>query len=201
MLFYIRVPSLITPVHCITITEEPLKDRPRFTDEQWQQMTKGLNQLGSIAKANGMQLCYHPHVGTGVQDLKDIDKLMANTTPENVTLLLDTGHLYYAGVDPLAVTKKYANRIKHVHLKNIRQSVLDKSEEDGISFLDSIQKGVFTVPGDPKGAIDFPPILQELAKAHYQGWLVVEAEQDPNKTNPLENAVIARTYLRKLTGL
>lgn len=182
-------------------SKNPLKDRPEFTDEQWQQMTKGLNQLGSIAKENGMQLCYHPHVGTGVQYLKDIDKLMANTDSDKVKLLLDTGHLYYAGVDPLAVTKEYANRIKHVHLKNIRESVLKESKKDGISFLDSIQKGVFTVPGDPKGAINFDPILQELAKAHYQGWLVVEAEQDPNKTNPLENAVIARTYLRDLTGL
>jgi inosose dehydratase len=182
-------------------SKNPLKDRPKFTDEQWDQMTKGLNKLGSIAKGNGMQLCYHPHVGTGVEVLEDIDKLMANTDSDKVNLLLDTGHLYYAGVDPLAVTKKYANRIKHVHLKNIRQSVLKESTEDGISFLDSIQKEVFTVPGDPKGAIDFAPILQELAKAHYQGWLVVEAEQDPNKTNPLENAVIARTYLRKLTGL
>jgi len=182
-------------------SKDPLKDKPTFTNEQWDQMTEGLNKLGSIAKSKGMQLCYHPHVGTGVQDLEDIHRLMANTDSDKVKLLLDTGHLYYAGVDPLAVTKEYANRIKHVHLKNIRESVLKESEKDGISFLDSIQKGVFTVPGDPKGAINFDPILQELAKAHYQGWLVVEAEQDPNKTNPLENAVIARTYLRDLTGL
>lgn len=182
-------------------SKNPLKDRPKFTDEQWDQMTKGLNKLGSIAKENGMQLCYHPHVGTGVEVLEEIDKLMANTDSDKVKLLLDTGHLYYAGVDPLAVTEKYANRIKHVHLKNIRQSVLDKSIDQGLSFLDSIQEGVFTVPGDTEGSIDFAPILQKLATAKYQGWLVVEAEQDPNKTNPLENAVIARTYLRQLTGL
>ncbi|WP_155119763.1 myo-inosose-2 dehydratase [Microcystis aeruginosa] len=182
-------------------SKNPLTDRPMFTEDEWQKMTQGLNKLGSMAKANGMQLCYHPHVGTGVQSLEEIDKLMAYTDPDKVKLLLDTGHLYYAEVDPLEVTKKYTDRIKHVHLKNIRESVLAKSKQNGLSFLGSIQAGVFTVPGDTGGAIDFAPILQELAQANYQGWLVVEAEQDPNKTNPLKNAVIARTYLRELTGL
>lgn len=179
----------------------PLPNKPKFTDKQWQDLTDGLNKLGSLAKKEGMQLCYHPHVGTGVENDADIDRLMANTDSENVKLLLDTGHLYYVGVDPLEVTKKYANRIKHVHLKNIRQSVLDDSITKGSSFLNSIRAGVFTVPGDTKGAIEFEPILKELAKVNYEGWLVVEAEQDPNKTNPLRNAILARTYLRDVTGL
>lgn len=179
----------------------PLPNRPKFTDEQWQDMTNGLNTLGAIAKNEGMQLCYHPHIGTGVENLADIDRLMANTDSANVKLLLDTGHLYYAGVDPLEVTKKYADRIKHVHLKNIRQAVLDDSIKNGLSFLDSIRAGVFTVPGDTKGAINFEPILKELANAKYEGWLVVEAEQDPNKTNPLKDAIVARSYLREVTGL
>lgn len=180
----------------------PLPNRPKFTDEQWNALTQGLNQLGKKAKEEGMQISYHPHIGTGVENLADIDRLMANTNPEYVNLLLDTGHLYYAGVDPLEVTKKYADRIKHVHLKNIRQPVLDESIKKGWSFLGSIKKGIFTVPGDFKeGAIDFKPILNELANAKYQGWLMVEAEQDPNKTNPLKNALLARTYLRDVTGL
>lgn len=180
---------------------DPLVNRPRFTDQQWSDLLKGLNKLGEIANKNGMQLVYHPHIGTGVENFADIDRLMSGTDPENVKLLLDTGHLYYAGVDPLAVAQKYANRIKHVHLKNIRQSVLDESKKTGRSFLDSIRAGIFTVPGDPAGAIEFQPILQELAKANYQGWLMVEAEQDPNKTNPLKDALIARSYLREVTGL
>ncbi len=180
----------------------PIPNRPKFTDKQWQDMTNGLNNLGAMAKKEGMQLCYHPHIGTGVEDFADIDRLMANTDPDKVKLLLDTGHLYYAGVNPLAVTQKYAQRIKHVHLKNIRQPVLDASIQKGSSFLQSIRDGVFTVPGDiQEGAIDFDPILKELASAKYEGWLVVEAEQDPNKTNPLHDALIARSYLRDVTGL
>ena len=180
---------------------DPLTERPHFTDQQWSDLLKGLNKLGKLAKENGMQLVYHPHIGTGVENFADIDRLMSGTDPETVKLLLDTGHLYYAGVDPLAVSKEYADRIEHVHLKNIRQSVLDESKETGRSFLDSIRAGIFTVPGDSKGAIDFQPILQELAKAKYQGWLMVEAEQDPHNTNPLKDAVIARSYLREVTGL
>jgi len=180
---------------------DPLKKRPQFTDKQWLDLLAGLNDLGSKAKENDMQLVYHPHIGTGVENLADIDRLMRGTDSDTVKLLLDTGHLYYAGVDPLAVTKKYANRIEHVHLKNIRQSVLDESKKTGRSFLNSIRAGIFTVPGDSAGAIDFQPILQELAKAKYEGWLIVEAEQDPNTTNPLQDAITARSYLRKVTGL
>ncbi|MEO1799317.1 MAG: myo-inosose-2 dehydratase [Cyanobacteria bacterium J06629_2] len=179
----------------------PLPNRPIYSDRQWDALTKGLNELGKEAQAAGMQLCYHPHVGTGVETLADIDRLMAGTDPKYLKLLLDTGHLYYAGVDPLEVTQKYSDRIKHVHLKNIRKNILDSSIKQGLSFLDSIRAGSFTVPGDKEGVIDFAPILEELAKADYEGWLVVEAEQDPNKANPLEYALMARNYLRQETGL
>ena len=179
----------------------PLPNRPIFSDEQWEALTKGLNELGKEAYKAGMELCYHPHVGTGVETLADIDRLMEGTDPNYLKLLLDTGHLYYADVDPLVVTKKYATRIKHVHLKNIRKDVLEASKKKGLSFLDSIRAGSFTVPGDQEGVIDFKPILEELAQANYEGWLVVEAEQDPNKANPLQYALMARNYLRQVTSL
>lgn len=179
----------------------PLPNRPIFTEEQWEALTTGLNRIGKRAYEAGMQLCYHPHVGTGVETLSDIDRLMAETDPRYVKLLLDTGHLYYAGVDPLEVTQKYADRIKHVHLKNIRQEQFEEAKQQGLSFLDSIRAGVFTVPGDSEGVIEFEPILEELAQANYEGWLVVEAEQDPNKANPLRYALLAREYLQNITGL
>lgn len=197
----IVVAELGGAVHQKVPPVDPLTERPHFTDQQWSDLLKGLNGLGQIAKENCMQLVYHPHIGTGVENLADIDRLMSGTDPENVKLLLDTGHLYYAGVAPLEVTTKYVDRIEHVHLKNIRQLVLDASKKTGRSFLDSIRAGIFTVPGDSKGAIDFLPILQKLAQADYKGWLMVEAEQDPNTTNPLEDAKMARNYLREVTGL
>lgn len=186
----------------------PLDNRPKFTEQQWNALFKGLNALGKKAHDAGFLLCYHPHVGTGVETLADIDKLMQGTDPNYVKLLLDTGHLYYVGVDPVQVTQTYGDRIKHVHLKNIRQAVLNQSIREKWSFTESIRggsdkdtPGIFTVPGDTGGVINFIPIFQALSDANYQGWLVVEAEQDPNKANPLKYALMARAYLRQATGL
>lgn len=186
----------------------PLDNRPIFTDEQWNALFKGLNELGKKAHNAGFVLCYHPHIGTGVETLEDIDRLMEGTNPKYLKLLLDTGHLYYAGVDPVAVAQKYGDRINHVHLKNIRQSILEESKTKKWSFLTSIRggsdkntPGIFTVPGDDDGVIKFGPIFEALYKANYEGWLVVEAEQDPNKADPLRYALIARDYLKSATGL
>jgi inosose dehydratase len=173
-------------------------NRPVFSDQDWDRLTSGLNRLGKIAASSGMRLCYHHHMGTGVMTRADIDRLMAGTDPELVHLLLDTGHLAFAGGDPLSAAQAHAGRIKHVHLKDIRPAVASKVREEGLSFEEGIEAGVFTVPGD--GSIDFVPILEALASAGYEGWLVVEAEQDPAKANPLEYATKARTYLREVLG-
>ncbi len=174
-------------------------NKPIFSDEQWQALVKGLHRLGQIANDEGMRLCYHHHLGTGVQTRQEVDRLMASTQPDLVHLLFDTGHLYASGDDPLAMAQAYADRIKHVHLKDIRDDVLQESKAMGRSFLDSMLAGFFTVPGD--GAIDFKPILQTLADAGFEGWLMVEAEQDPAKANPLLYAKKARAYLRDIAGL
>jgi inosose dehydratase len=109
--------------------------------------------------------------------------------------------MYYSdgGNKPLEVLKKHAKRIAHVHLKDIRDPIKKKVKDKKMSFLQSVKEGVFTVPGD--GAIDFKPIFEELEKAKYEGWFVVEAEQDPKKANPLEYAKKARAYIKKTAGL
>jgi len=191
------VAELTQAVHQAALSAIP--NKPIFDNAQWKALTEGLNEVGKIATDEGMRLAYHPHVGTGVMTLPEIDRLMAETDPNLVTLLYDTGHLYYAGVDPLVVVQKYARRIFHCHLKDIRQSVLDESLKLNRSFLDAIRAGVFTVPGD--GCLDFPQYLGVLCLHNFEGWLVVEAEQDPAMANPLKYAKMAREYLRKLTGL
>ena len=175
-------------------------NRPIFDDGQWKALCNGLNQVGRMANHRGMRLCYHPHMGTGVNIESDIDRLMEGTSPDLVHLLLDTGHLFFAGVDPLAVTNKYSHRIKHIHLKNNRAEVVEQARTNGWSFQTSVENGVFTVPGDPEGCIDFPPILATLASARFEGWIVVEAEQDPAKATPLRYAKMARQYLHQELG-
>lgn len=177
----------------------PIANKPHFDDAQWAAMVGGLNHLGRLAAEAGMQLCYHHHMGTGVMTRAEVDRLMAETDPEVVHLLLDTGHLYWAGDDPLAMARAYVDRIRHVHLKDIRHDVMVRCNQTDRSFIESVIEGVFTVPGD--GVIDFAPIFRVLADANYAGWLMVEAEQDALKANPLEYARMARAYIRQTAGI
>ena len=155
--------------------------------------------IGEIARDNEMINAYHYHMGTMVQNLEETDRLMKMTDPTLVYLLVDTGHAHYAGDDPLSIVQKYGTRIRNVHLKDIRQEILDLVHSGKMSFLASVKAGVFTVPGD--GCIDFLPMFKALAEIGYQGWFVVEAEQDPDKANPLEYAKMARNFIRENTGI
>jgi inosose dehydratase len=177
----------------------PIANKPVFSDEQWKALVNGLNELGRRAAEDDMQLCYHHHMGTGVMLRREVDRLMEETDTEVVHLLLDTGHLYWAGDDPLDMARAYASRIRHVHLKDIRDDVMQRCNATNRTFIESVMEGVFTVPGD--GVIDFAPIFRVLADAKYEGWLMVEAEQNPAKANPLDMARKARAYLRQVAGI
>lgn len=187
--------------YCVQLTDQPLKNRPIFTDTQWDALTKGLETIGQIAKDNGMRVCYHHHMGTGVETRADVDRLMASTKPDLVTLLLDSGHLRFAGDDPVAMARAYADRIKHVHLKSVRLPVLEQANANGWSFKTSILNGIFTVPGDPEGGVFCEGIFEVLADSDFKGWLVVEAEQDPAKAEPLKYAKMARAYIKETAGI
>lgn len=182
------------------LTKSILDEKPYYTDEEWAIVAKGFNEMGEYAKSKGMYFTVHHHMGTGVQTVEEIDKLMEITDPELVYLLFDSGHLTFAGIDPVPVLKKYVDRIKHVHLKDVRLDVYNNEVvPKHMSFLDAVRAGVFTVPGD--GDVDFKPIFDILEEADYEGWVVVEAEQDPAKANPFEYAVKARKYIAENTGL
>jgi len=176
-----------------------LSKKPHFTEEEWVKLARGLEELGKLAAEKGMKIVYHHHMGTGVQTLEEIDKLMEMTDPKLVYLLFDTGHLTFSDVDPEAVLRKYIGRIKHVHLKDIRQETLAKVKKEDMSFLNAVKAGVFTVPGD--GMINYDPLFKVLDENNYEGWFIVEAEQDPAKANPLEYAIKARNFIKEKTGL
>lgn len=179
-----------------------LTDRPVFNEPQWYLLTQGLNEAGRIATEEGMKLCYHPHVGTGVQTRDEVDRLLDRTDPNLVSMCLDTGHALFSGHDPIELTMDHISRIKHVHLKNVRKPVLELAVSNNWSFYQSILTGIFTVPGDFDGCIDFIPILDILKESNYQGWIVVEAEQDPSQvTTPFQFATMARKFIRKNLGV
>jgi inosose dehydratase len=170
-----------------------------LTEDEWKALAHGFNELGMIAKDHGFKLCYHHHMGTGVQTMKETERFLDMTDPEYVWLLYDSGHFAFEGEDPVAALGKFVSRVGHVHLKDVRPSVLEQVKARHMSFLEAVRAGAFTVPGD--GAVDFPSIFPILKKAGYKGWMVVEAEQDPAKANPLAYAMKARTYIRENTGL
>ena len=174
-------------------------DKYVMNDEEWDMLTTGLNKLGKVAKDMGIALTFHHHMGTVVQTAAEIDRMMENTDPELFSLLFDSGHFAYCGEDYMAVLKKYAKRIKHVHLKDIRPEVIEKVKAEKLSFLQGVRLGTFTVPGD--GAIDFAPIFDVLAETGYEGYVLVEAEQDPAIANPFEYALKARKYIAEKAGL
>lgn len=181
------------------MTAPVFDDKPVFTDEEWKKLAEGLEKLGDLAHEKDMEIVYHHHMGTGVQTTEEIDRLMEMTDPDKVRLLFDTGHLVFSGENPIAVYNRHQDRIKHIHFKDIRQETAEEVEKEKDSFLNGVKKGVFTVPGD--GMIDFTPIWTAIHASDYEGWIVVEAEQDPAKANPFEYAVKARSYIREVTGL
>lgn len=175
------------------------EEKPYFSEEEWKKLADGLNKLGTIARKRGFKLCYHHHMGTGIQTVEETSRLMEMTDPDAVWLLYDSGHFAFSGEDPVEALKLFAGRIGHVHLKDVRTEILGRVKKERMSFLDAVRAGVFTVPGD--GSIDFPGIFDVLTRSGYNGWMVVEAEQDPAKANPFEYALKARKYIREHTGL
>ncbi len=162
----------------------PLVDGPVLQDDQWAKFGADVEAIAAFTAAQGLTLVYHHHMGTVVEAPHEIDKFMANTGPET-KLLFDTGHCLFGGGDPAEVARKYMDRVGHIHCKNVRASIAAEVETDHLSFLDGVRRGVFTVPGDPDGAVDFPAVLKIAAEHGYAGWLVIEAEQDPAVRSPL----------------
>lgn len=173
----------------------PLAYRPTLDHDQWREFGDRLNRVADYLSGQGMKLAYHHHMGTVVETADDIERLMA-VTDGHVGIVLDTGHAVMAGADPSAIIDSHGPRIFHVHCKDIRNDVVARVRSQNMSFLDGVLAGMFTVPGD--GDIDFAPIMERLARIDYQGWIVIEAEQDPAKANPRDYAEQGLAWLRGL---
>ena len=181
-------------------TQPVFEGKYEMNDGARDMLCQGLNRLGKLSlEKYGVALTFHHHMGTVVQSAAETDRLMAGTDPKYVSLLFDSGHFAYCGENPTELVTRHANRIKHVHLKDIRPNVVAKVREEKLSFLEGVRQGAFTIPGD--GCVEFDPIFKVLAESGYEGYMVVEAEQDPAKANPLEYAIRARRFIREHSGL
>ena len=175
--------------------EIALSKKPVLSKNEMKEFASDYTKLFFHAKQRGVVLAYHHHMGTIIQNSDEIDMFLSFCDDE-VGLAYDSGHMYFAGANPLEEIKKHKNRISHVHFKDVREDVRALVIKNDESFLDSVLKGGYTVPGD--GVIDFEPIIDVLREINYKGWIVVEAEQDPKIANPLEYAKKAYSYLSKI---
>ena len=175
----------------------PVNDRPRLSPAAMADWGASVEAFAQYLAGQGIALAYHHHMGTVVESPDDIDAFMAATGPAT-RLLFDAGHCYFGGGDPATVLSTHVGRVAHVHAKNVRAPVAARARAEGLSFLDAVFAGAFTVPGDQDGAIDFAPLLRILKEAGYDGWIVIEAEQDPVLRNPLMYQTLGLATLRRL---
>jgi inosose dehydratase len=163
----------------------PLADKPVLEVSRWAAFGEAIEKLAEFTTEQGLDLVYHHHMGTIVQNREEIGRLMETTGPAT-KLLLDTGHALFGGSAPEEVARSYMDRVRHIHAKNVRPAVKKQVWDERLSFLEGVRRGVFTVPGDPEGEVEFEPVLRIAAEHGYQGWLVIEAEQDPVVRDPMK---------------
>ena len=180
------------------VRHAPLDTKIKIHQEDFKEYGRKLTAFAEYCEEFNMPISFHHHMGTAIETEEELDNLM-NNTGEAVKLLFDTGHMTFAGGNSLNVIKKYAHRINHVHAKDIRSEVINNLDKSKESFLDAVLKGAFTVPGD--GNINFKEVIEVLAQNNYEGWFIVEAEQDPAKANPFEYAKIGNKELVECLNL
>lgn len=174
-----------------------VNDRPVMSDAEWDRFSRGYETLSEFADEQGVRMGYHHHMGTIIESGADIDRFMAMAGP-HTRLLLDTGHCAFGGADPAEVARKHMDRVTHIHAKNVRPEIAREVREAGLSFLEGVRRGAFTVPGDPEGSVAFEPVLRVAAEHGYQGWLVIEAEQDSAVRNPFHYQDMGLRALRRM---
>ncbi len=169
-----------------------LSTRPKMSNDEWKDYCSKISELAKYLDGEGMPLAYHHHMGTVIESEEDTIRLLENTN-DSVKLTLDTGHMLFAKGNFLNIINNFRDRVIHIHCKDIRENILKKSLSEDLSFREAFLEGAFTVPGD--GCIDYKPLFDILKNNNYKGWLVVEAEQDPKKANPLEYAIKGYKYI------
>ena len=180
------------------VRSAPLATKPKLSEDEIGAYGRKMTAFGEWCAEQGMPIAYHHHMGAAIETEAELDLLMKHSGA-SLPLLFDAGHMAFAGGDPLRVIDRHHTRISHVHTKDVRMGVIEQLDRSGESFLDAVVKGAFTVPGD--GSLDFAAIVQRLAEYGYEGWFVVEAEQDPKVNPPLDMAKKGHKELMRVMEL
>jgi len=161
----------------------PVNNRPKMDRDDIRAYGAKISELAKWMADQGMPMAYHHHMGSIIESEDDVNWLMDGSSAD-LHLCFDTGHLLFGGGDVMATLDRWGDRVHHVHYKDIRPAIVRDVRDNNRSFLDAVMAGAFTVPGD--GCIDFDAVTRALKAMYYNGWIVVEAEQDPAKAPPYE---------------
>jgi inosose dehydratase len=176
-----------------------------WTDAEWRAAAATLEALArALADEAGMSVVVHHHAGTFIETPDEVERLMGETDPGLVGLLLDTGHFAYGGGNPVELLARQGDRVRYVHLKDVRAGELQRVRSGDVTMQEAWRRGVFCPLGD--GVVDFPALAEELRGRAYEGWVVVEQDVVPDESgvlhpDPYESAVRSRAYLKRECGL
>ena len=188
LFIHLQAPCLVygeTSSTIQNVRNAPLSSRRILSEEEFKPYGEKLTLFAEWCDHEGMPISFHHHMGTAIETERDLDLLMRNSD-KTVSLLYDPGHMAFANGNVYEIIERHGNRISHFHAKDVRSNIVSELKRDQESFLDAVLKGAFTVPGD--GSLDFDHLIQQLMNFNYEGWFVVEAEQDPELAPPFEFA-------------
>lgn len=166
-------------------------------DSEWSIFAEGAERVArAVREETALRTVFHPHCGGYVETVAEIDALMGRTDPSTLGLCLDTGHIAYAGGDPLEVLERHAARLWHVHFKDCHPQIAANARAAGLGYLAAVRSKLFCELG--AGAVDFAAVLAALRRHLYDGWIVVEQDVFPGSGSPAQSASRNRQYLRSL---
>ena len=180
-----------------TLRAGRIRDDEGLTDDQWTAFAQRAERVAAeVRRAAGLRTVFHHHCAGYVETPREIDALCSRTDPTLLGLCLDTGHLTFAGGDPLAALAAWGDRIWHVHFKDCDPDLAKQSRSEGWDYHESVRRGIFCELG--RGAVPFARVLDALRARGYNGWIVVEQDVLPGLGTPAASAMRNREYLRGL---
>ena len=174
-----------------------IKTADRLPLAQWKGMMQTIDECAGVCLDHGITPVLHPHTGTYIEYLDETERAMNDLTIDRVKLCVDTGHCYYAGMDPAQIIRTYGDRVAYMHFKDVNAEVHKKVIENSIDFYNAIAEGVFCPLGE--GDLDFDSVYAALADIGYEGWITVEQDTDPLRNDkPMINAQSSLKFIQNL---
>ena len=170
---------------------------PRLSEKEWAKMMQHIIGISKKAAQYGVRPVIHPHAGGYIEFADEIEAVMRDIPYETAGLCLDTGHLYYSGMNPVEWLKKCADRLDYVHFKDVNETIYKEVLSQHIRFFEGCGKGSMCPIG--KGCLDYPAIKKALEEIGYSGYITIEQERDPrNVSTSLRDVKESVTYLKSV---